>query len=118
MSPIASASCCPATVYLLDDDVDLKSNDDNNESPHACHKPTLVRPKITGINQFHNHITGSANNKLMKSANTKNPKNKVRPAIICAPIMFLQIYIEGLLYQMRNTLYIYRFCEFTISSSL
>ena len=62
--------------HFLDEEIFelLKSMPLKNISPMACQKFILVKPKINGINQFHNHINGKAKTTEKAKINRMNPK--------------------------------------------
>jgi hypothetical protein len=41
-------------------ELDLIRIELSTQRPRACQKSIIGNPKITGINQFHNHIVGNA----------------------------------------------------------
>ena len=58
---------------FLTEEVDLKRKPHNVFNPHACARVMVGKPKITGISQFHNHITGNAKINVSTITNAANP---------------------------------------------
>lgn len=54
-------------------------------NPSACQNVMVFKPKITGINQFHNHMVGRANSTAITN-NNKSPN-------ITSPIIFATVSI-------------------------
>jgi len=68
--------------FVVEVDVFPNNIDAKKFIPTACQKVSVGNPNITGINQFHNNISGKPNSKHTKQSNAIIPKKPCKNSIL------------------------------------